>query len=73
MTAGRIFKVNGEEMNLGTSLFKPDSGEVYWYCGVNDWDVRLEGVEQTKQIEITSFKRLIETGTLVIESQPPGP
>lgn len=72
MTSTPGVEVNGEVVDVGTSLFNTDTGEVYWYSGVTEGSVHLQGVEQSIQIDMTVFRRLLRDGDLEIESQPPG-
>lgn len=72
MTTARVLRVDSEVIRRGTSLYSVDTGEIYWFHGVEDGYVHLENVEGKVRAEREDFCRYITNEKLVIESQPPG-
>jgi hypothetical protein len=72
MTIEPVLVADTEVVRPGTSLFKPDTGDVFWYQKVEDESVYLEGVRRDVELAVDCFRSLITDGDLIVESQPPG-
>ena len=72
MTVQRVLTVDGQVIRARTSLFDTDTGEVFWYRGVEDETVQLAGVNRSAAIGFGQLYARIESGRLVVESQPVG-
>lgn len=72
MTTERAVAVDGETIRVGTGLFDAETGEVFWYGGLEEGAVFLEGVGRDLSIDVERFRARIVSGRLVITCQPPG-
>ncbi|MFB6147155.1 MAG: hypothetical protein ABEJ08_05650 [Halobacteriaceae archaeon] len=72
MSAERVLTIDGEVIQVGTSLFRPATGAVYWCTEVGERVVHLEGVEETETVDVDRLVGQLADGALIVESQPPG-
>lgn len=70
MATNPVLKVDGKHIRPGTSLFNEATGEVFWYRGIEEEFVHLEGVDHHTKIDTGLFHRQISTDEFVIESRP---
>ena len=68
MTTNPVLKLDGKHIHPGTSLFNETTGEVFWYRGIEDGFVHLEGVQHHTKIDTELFYMQVSTDEFVIES-----
>ncbi|MEF8758032.1 MAG: hypothetical protein V5A23_01055 [Halobacteriales archaeon] len=72
MTDECALTVDGEMLAVGTGLFDETAGRLFWYRGIEDGEVRLEGLNGDVTMGLDRFRGCIREGVLVVESRPAG-
>ncbi|AGB34118.1 hypothetical protein Natpe_4428 (plasmid) [Natrinema pellirubrum DSM 15624] len=63
----QTLEINGQLIWGGQSLYHTRTNEVFWYMGVEDSQVKLEGLQDTLELSLAVFREKVSVGDFEIE------
>ncbi|GAB7120755.1 hypothetical protein JCM9743_32240 [Natrinema sp. JCM 9743] len=63
----QTLEINGQLIWGGQSLYHTRTNEVFWYMGVEDGQVHLEGLQDTLELSLAVFREKVSVGDFEIE------